>query len=382
MYVGQVHANDDDVGENARITYELQAGVVDFAIDPNTGIVTTREKLDTENQAAYSFDVKASDHGEEVFSDIAGVTVFVRDVNDNPPQFEKASYDGSVSEAAFDGTSVLQVSAKDIDQGKNAQVNYRIADGSDGRRDFEVDAATGEIRVAQNAEIDREVQNNYTLSVIAYDGGLVPLTSTVEVRIKIADINDNPPAFASDEIIAMVSENKKIGSTVAVVEAVDPDEGANAVVEYSFEGGFDADKFLLQNRPGEPAIILNHIDLDYEADKKEYEILLRASSDHLFSLAVVKIQVQDVNDNWPILKDFTIIFNNFVDHFPTAPIGRIPAFDPDVSDQEKLRYSFILGNEAGFLHLNESTGEITLDPRLNSDIPRTGSLQVTVTGNL
>ena len=384
VFVGKVHANDDDVGENARITYEIQNGVVDFAIDPNTGVITTREKLDTENQAGYMFDVKASDHGEEVFSDIAEVNVLVRDVNDNPPQFEKSSYEGTVSEAAFDGTSVLQVSARDIDQGKNAQVNYRIADGSDGRRDFEVDAATGEIRVAQNADIDREVQNNYTLYVIAYDGGHIPLTSTVEVQIQITDINDNPPAFASDEIIAMVSENKKPGSTVAVIEAVDPDEGANKVVEYSFEGGFDADKFVLQNqlRPGEPAIILSNIYLDYEADRKEYEILLRASSDHLFSLAVVKIQVQDVNDNWPILKDFTIIFNNFDDHFPTVPIGRIPAIDPDVSDQDKLRYSFILGNEAGFLHLNESTGEITLDPRLNSDIPRTGSLQVAVTGNL
>ena len=382
--VGKVFATDEDVGENGRIRYELQSSVVDFEINPSTGVITTRERLDTETQAAYSFEVTASDHGDPVKSDIAGVTVLVIDVNDNAPQFDNATYQGTVSEAAYDGTGVLKVSAFDIDQGINAQIKYRFDDSSDGLRDFEIDGATGEIRVAQNSKIDREVQSNYTLSVIAYDGGILPLTGTVEVRIKVEDINDNAPVFASDEIIAMVSENKKIGSTVAVVEAVDPDEGANAIVEYSFEGGLDADLFLLQNRPGEPAIILNHIDLDYESDKKEYEILLRASSGNLFSLAVVKIQVQDVNDNQPILKDFTIIFNNFIDidHFPTAPIGRIPAFDPDVSDRDKLRYSFLLGNEAGFLHLNESSGEITLDSRLNSDVSRSGTLQVKVTGNM
>ena len=379
--VGRVSAEDDDVGENGRITYELQEGVLEFEIDPNTGVIMTREILDREFKVAYSFDVKASDHGSSVLSDIASVIVFVRDINDNPPQFEKPSYDGSVSEAAFDGTGVLQVTAVDVDEGRNAQVKYQFAGGSDGTRDFEIDETTGEIRVAQNSKIDREAQNNYTLQVIAYDGGVVPLTSTVEVRIKIEDINDNEPVFANDEIIAMVSENKKIGSTVAVVEAVDPDEGPNAVVEYSFEGGLDADKFLLQKRPGEPAVILNHIDLDYESDKKEYEILLKASSGHLFSLAVVKIQVQDVNDNEPILEDFTIIFNNFNTNFPEGPIGRIPAFDPDVSDRDKLKYSFLPGNEAGFLHLNESSGEITLDPRLDSDIPRSRTFQVKVTGN-
>ena len=376
--VGKVSADDDDVGENGRITYELQEGVLEFEIDPNTGVISTREVLDRELKPFYAFDVKASDHGSPVFSDTAGVHVYVRDINDNPPQFDKPSYEGSVSEAAFDGSGVLQVNAVDVDE--DAQVHYKFAAGSDGTRDFEIDGTTGEIRVARNSRIDREVQSNYTLYVIAYDGGAVPLTSTVEVRIEIEDINDNEPVFASDEIIAMVPENKKIGSTVAVVEAVDPDEGPNAVVEYSFEGGLDADKFLLQKRTGEPAVILNHIDLDYESDQKEFEILLKASSGNLFSLAVVKIQVQDVNDNQPILKDFTIIFNNFFKNFPEGPIGRVPAFDPDVSDRDKLRYSFLPGNEAGFLHLNESTGEITLDSRLNSDVPRSRTFQVKVTG--
>ncbi|XP_053377924.1 cadherin EGF LAG seven-pass G-type receptor 1-like isoform X2 [Mercenaria mercenaria] len=379
--VGKVQAMDKDVGENGRITYEI-IGVEEFSIDPVTGEIATREVLNHELHTAYSFEVRASDHGDPVRQDTASVIVIVNDKNNNVPKFDKPVYDASVSEAAFDGHLVTTVHASDADSGINAQINYRFSDIGSGYSDFEIDDASGDIRVAKDSKIDREKRNNYTLTVLAVDKGVIPLTGSVEVRIKIEDINDNAPKFAKDEIIAMVPENQKIGSTVAVIEAVDPDEGVNADVEYTLEGGLDADKFLLANQPGDPAIIVNRVDLDFESDKKEYYIQLKASSGTLFSRALIIIKVQDVNDNAPVLKDFWIIFNNYVDHFPSEPIGRIPAFDPDVSDQAKLKYEFLMGNEAGFLHLNRTTGEITLDSRLNSDVPRNGTIQVKVSDGL
>lgn len=375
--VGKVQALDSDVGENGRVTYELLNGIQEFSIDPNTGVITTREVFDRELKVAYSYDVRASDHGQPVHQDTAGVMVIVNDKNDNKPRFQKPA-EASVSEAAFDGHLVTTVTATDADAGINSQIKYSFSGSGFG--DFEIDDANGDIRVAKNSRIDREKQNNYTLIVLAVDKGVIPLTGTVEVQIKVEDINDNAPQFARDEIIAFVPENQKIGSTVAVIEAVDPDDGVNANVEYSFEGGLDADKFILANQPGDPAIIVNRVDLDYESEKKVYYIRLKAASGTLFSAALIIIKVKDVNDNVPVLKDFIIIFNNYVDHFPSEPIGRVPAFDPDVSDQPNLKYEFLLGNEAGFLHLNESTGEITLDSRLNSDIPRNGTIQVKVSG--
>ena len=379
--IGKVHAVDDDVGENGRITYELLNDVQEFRIDHNTGEIFIHEVLDRELQGAHAFDVKASDHGKPVLSDTASVIVVVNDKNDNAPVFSEQSYKASVSEKAFDGELVTTVNAEDKDAGINSQIQYKFADGSDGENDFEVDSTNGDIRVAKGSNLDREERNNYTLTILAVDGGVIPLTGSVEVYIKVDDVNDNAPEFASDEIVAAVPENTKIGSTVAVISAVDPDEGINANIDYSLDGGPDADKFhLKEHRPGDPAILLNLIDLDYESDQKEYVILLKATSGTLFSLAVIKIQVQDVNDNKPVLKDFTIIFNNFVDNFISGPIGKIPAFDPDVSDADKLQYSFLIGNDAGFLRLNETSGQITLDSRLNSDVPRNGTIQVSVTG--
>lgn len=382
--VGKVFASDTDFGENGRVSYEIVDNIPEFAIDPNSGEITTREKLNRELTPGYSFDVRASDNGNPSKKDTASVVVVVSDTNDNVPEFifngGESVYTANISEAAFDNTLVLTVTARDADDGLNAKVLYKFADHMNGNGDFEIDEASGAIRVAKNNHIDRETQNNYTLIVLAVDGGHIPQTGTASVRIRIDDINDNAPQFPSDTIIAPVPENLPIGSTVAVVQAVDPDEGVNAIIEYSFEGGADADKFVLYNQPGKPASIINHIDLDYESDKKEYIIRLKAASKTLISAANIIIKVEDVNDNAPVLKDFTIIFNNYIDHFPVGPIGRIPAFDPDVSDQSKLTYELLTGNEMKYLILNETSGEITLDSRLNSDVPRNGTMLVRVSG--
>ncbi|KAL3853598.1 hypothetical protein ACJMK2_017132 [Sinanodonta woodiana] len=371
--IGKVLAVDSDVGENGRVTYEL-TGSESFAIDSSTGDITTRKALDRELQEAYSMTVRARDNGNPSLDDTASVTIFVDDVNDNPPVFARPVYFGNVSEIAGIGTSVLQVHATDADTGSNALVEYKF--GVNGGADFEIDAALGVIRVKN--ELDRETINNYTLFVLAIDSGVIRLTGSVEVKIKVTDVNDNAPQFVSDPINIYVPENTPIGSSIAVIAAVDRDEGVNAIIEYSFEGGLDADSFELVSRPGEPAVIKNRISLDYESDRKMYQILIKATSKPLFSTATININVQDVNDNSPELKDFVIIFNNFIGHFPTEPIGRIPAFDPDVTDQDKLVYTFVSGNEANFLYLNETSGEIILDSRLNSDVPRNGTFQVRV----
>nr|CAD7410752.1 unnamed protein product [Timema cristinae] len=54
-----------------------------------------------------------------------------------------------------------------------------------------------------------------------------------------------------------------------------------------------------------------------------------------------------------------------------------PAFDADVSDQ--LRYRVLSGNNANLIHLNESSGEITLSPQLNTNVPKVATMEVSVT---
>ena len=66
--------------------------------------------------------------------------------------------------------------------------------------------------------------------------------------------------------------------------------------------------------------------------------------------------------------------------FPVGPVGRVPATDEDESDRDRLTYTVTSGNSAQLIHLNSSTGEVTLDPRLDSDVPRTGTFTIAVSG--
>lgn len=56
------------------------------------------------------------------------------------------------------------------------------------------------------------------------------------MTIRIEDVNDSPPAFESDKLTFYVAENSPIGSLAGVLHAKDPDEGQNAVVQYSIIG--------------------------------------------------------------------------------------------------------------------------------------------------
>lgn len=119
-------------------------------------------------------------------------------------------------------------------------------------------------------------------------------------------------------------------------------------------------------------------ELDYESPRKRFDLIVRAASPPLRSDAHVEVIVTDVNDNAPILKDFQVLFNNFRDCFPAGPIGRIPAFDADVSD--KLHYRILSGNNANLVALNSSTGQLQLSPQLNTNVPKIASMEVSVTG--
>lgn len=49
-------------------------------------------------------------------------------------------------------------------------------------------------------------------------------------------MNDSPPVFESDKLVMYIAENSPIGSTVGELYAKDPDEGPNAIVQYSIIG--------------------------------------------------------------------------------------------------------------------------------------------------
>lgn len=372
-----VSATDGDVGENARITYTMD-DIAEFQINPGSGAITTKKILDREITAGYTISVTAQDNGKPPLSDTTDVEILLADVNDNSPIFKQVSYTESIPENAIVGTSVVTISATDADAGLNGRVRYTFAGGNNGNGAFTIDPTSGIIRT--DRELDREDIPQYNLIAYAWDRGNPERSASVVVTIRLEDINDSPPRFPEDPLKFYISENSPIGSTVAEVIAEDPDIGINALVEYSIVGGPDADLFQLITHPGKPTQLVTRTELDYESEKKAYQIILRASSMTLFTDTITHIIVQDVNDNRPVLKDFKIIFHNFKDHFIRNTIGRIPAHDPDVSDQ--LQFEVTSGNNAKLLILNQTSGALTLNSSLDTNVPIKAVMEVKVTGKL
>ena len=94
----QTTAVDADVGDNAKLVYQLldnpvnQSSAFDsspFAVDPVTGVIRATASVDRELKAVYQFRVTATDSGSPMsFTSTALVTVNILDVNDETPQFK------------------------------------------------------------------------------------------------------------------------------------------------------------------------------------------------------------------------------------------------------------------------------------------------------
>lgn len=94
--VVKIRAIDRDNGYNASISYAILKGRDSdgydvFAIDPMTGVITTKESFDHEERSIYRLAVAASDGGHPPKQTVRLLRVEILDLNDNRPTFTSSS---------------------------------------------------------------------------------------------------------------------------------------------------------------------------------------------------------------------------------------------------------------------------------------------------
>ncbi|XP_034663045.1 cadherin-87A isoform X2 [Drosophila subobscura] len=201
-----------------------------FDIDKETGQISIRPNasLDVTNLQSDQliFVVEANDG---LFSANCGVNITVRDVNNHAPAFDQQSYSAVVEENSEIGTSVERVRASDLDTGKNAELRYRIQQGS--FDDFGIDERTGEIFVSHKLDYDR--RNTYALQVQASDQGTPSLTGTATLTINVQNSNDKDPYFVPATQHAEVRADAPPGHLVYTLIALDPDVASHNALEFA-----------------------------------------------------------------------------------------------------------------------------------------------------
>uniref|UniRef100_A0A9J7XUG0 FAT atypical cadherin 2 n=1 Tax=Cyprinus carpio carpio TaxID=630221 RepID=A0A9J7XUG0_CYPCA len=372
----QVTANDADTNINGEVSYTLEPDSDDigdmFAIDSQTGWITTLKKADSETKQLYRFYVVATDHGDTVkLSSSVLVEVTITDENDNPPQFTEELYQGSILENSRPGETIVTLTTADKDvSAENREIVCYITDG-DPLGQFSVTAAGEEWTVIAKSPLDREDKDKYTLKIIATDGRF---QTSANVEVHVLDLNDNSPLCEQLLYTEAVMENSLSGLFILKISASDPDIGTNGQVSFSLYGP-NADKFHLDSKTGE---LFTLAVLDRERET-EYDLVVKATDGGGRSCqADVTLMVQDMNDNPPQFStshyEITVFDNTTI----RTPIAVIYAKDPDTGINSQVRYS-LQGADSGFFSLDEISGILRLERSLADETKSTYEMKVKAT---
>ncbi|XP_069125193.1 protocadherin Fat 4-like [Argopecten irradians] len=228
-YIGDVKASMPNVS-NYHLTYSIVTHSSLLILEKDQGRITLNNTLDREESDLHTFVVQVTDGKTPERTAFTMVNIRVIDVNDNAPHFNKPSYEYTITEGTYTMSTFGNVSATDRDTGRNAVIKYSLVNYTG--EIFDVDISTGALVV--NGTIDREENTEYTLLLQAEDQGVPALNTTVVVRVKIEDINDNSPKFLHSNYTCSVLENAPY-EQICNVSATDEDQGYNGTVVYSFQ---------------------------------------------------------------------------------------------------------------------------------------------------
>ena len=365
--VTRISGSDSDEGYNGLLSYtmsaqsNLQSNTM-FMMNSSSGVITTQRLLDREDMARHYFTVRATDHGNPPLSNSASLTIFIEDVNDNSPVFESSSYNKIVPENILVGDTVLDVRARDKDDGTNARIHYSILNAGGANSVFEIGQLTGSITVAK--ELDREKVSYYSLQVKAEDQGRPKQSATTSVQITVSDVNDCKPVFSKNSYSVEILENITRNSRVIGVSATDKDLGTNSEITYAILSGNDQRLFTINSITGEIKVVGK---LNYEV-MPFYSLMVVATDKGQppkFGQAMVDIAVKDVNDNKPIFVSSRFQAQIMENARVGSLVTHVQAFDNDDGINKQIVYSLVQTNVP--FTVNGQSGTITTIHKLDRE---------------
>lgn len=322
-----------------------------FAVDPVTGALTIRARLDRETAASHSFRVRVLDAGSPrlASSSSAEIVVIVLDANDTPPRFSRQTYETTLSRPTVAGVAVLALSATDPDE-TGETLEYDVVDG-DETGAFSIDE-TGTLLVRRPDDL----ADSYRLRVRVSDG---EFSTTARVRVDVKDLADAGFSFRQTDYYASAVENETRPTTVAALTIV------GAALDEHVE-------FRIAN-PGAPFAIgrtsgvvrtTGGPPLDRET-ATAHELLVEAhgapgpNGEPRIARARLHVTVTDVNDNCPTFVELPYAGAVEAGAAPGTRVLAVRAVDADVGDNGDVRYEMKRGHGELF-RVDRRTGLVSL----------------------
>ena len=244
-YVVLEHADNGtlvaDVMTDARLRELLPPEVVDklhfrflsplpvgalMSIDQKSGIIRTAGNIDREaviqcrhiEICQLPVDVAI---GPASYFRIIRVSVEIADVNDNAPYFRFSTATVRVRESASVGSSYALPVAMDADGPLYGVQRYDLT-SSTSKLALSVESRRSDSRLVPRLivldSLDRELETEYQVRLIAYDGGVPALSATTDILVQVLDSNDHSPVFGVERYEVDVLENVPVGTVIVQVQ--------------------------------------------------------------------------------------------------------------------------------------------------------------------
>ncbi|KAJ8926394.1 hypothetical protein NQ314_021178 [Rhamnusium bicolor] len=351
----QVMATDNDLGDNAKITYYLADTERQFTVDPETGVISTTEPLECPQQNCQHtvkpegscpkscvFTVFARDHGSPRQDGRTYVTVNLVDANDHDPiikfrYFPATAGFATVDENAGNGSVVAAVSVVDQDEGLNGETNVRIVTGNE-LNHFRLDYTPSFDIVRVNGVLDREEISKYNLTV-------------------------------KSEYSAILSELAPPGTYVAGITATDEDSGVNAQIYYAFVSGNENQWFSINADSG---LITTRAALDREIQGTvELNISARDGGPNpKWAHTQLKVTILDENDEAPEFSQSHINVSLSESAPPGTLVAMLTASDHDQGTNGSVAYTLhpaVRQRYEDTFALDSLTGQLTTKKKLDRE---------------
>ncbi|KAM7000076.1 protocadherin alpha-2-like isoform 10-T10 [Tautogolabrus adspersus] len=382
-------ANDADTGSNSVKSYKLSPNDY-FSLDVQSGgehsesaELVLRKSLDREKQSVIHLTLTALDGGKPARSGTLQIVVNVMDTNDNAPVFSQPLYKAQVTENAPPQTSILTISATDLDEGINSEIEYSFIERGNFNPGtlFSINPDTGEITVT--GKVDYEENAAYDIRVQARDKGTPSRSVHGKLLVQVTDINDNIPEIIITSLLSPVKEDAEVGTVVALVTVTDNDGGKNGLTSANILG-----LVPFKLKPNYKNYYSLTVDgpLDRES-VSQYNVTIIATDEGtppLSSTSVIPVHISDVNDNAPLFSEPVINVYVRENSAVGATVFTITASDPDVGENAKVTYSTLDGTSkstpiSSVININSETGDLVSLQSFNYEELKTFQFKVQAT---
>ena len=406
--IGQVNAFDLDEGLNAQVKYSfvdksgplkksaIKNFVSYFELNESSGMIRLKKPVDFEDEHTFVLIVEAKDAGIGSLPSQTTVEITLTDVNDNPADISVSflnllhknkstllgyKYDLYLPENTKSNKFLAHVNINDKDSGLNGLVEWKILvnnkqfinsthllpDTNSILKLIRLNNNSFTINVGNTSLLDRETNESFNVSIIAWDLGVPRLSpSYFNFTIVLIDENDNAPRFELNTHEVSVYENNEPNVVLFKLTATDPDKDRNAAIKYEIKE--DAVKsYLSIDNEGE---VRSKVSFDHE-QLKQLVFNVVASDGGKPSLASstrVVLNVLDLNDNAPQIH-FTTSFlhqqNNNMLHMKVGKelsIGsKLVEFDGnDLDSNENSQVEFLIEGTTSQLPFLLSNGVLSV----------------------